>query len=420
MSILTQIATPFATTEYLGPIASWVEILVLQPTPFCNINCDYCYLPDRNDTQRMSVDTIKAAVRMVLDAGLADHRLSIVWHAGEPMVLPVNYYEEAFGAIEQIADGKVEISHSFQSNGCLIDDSWCAFIRKNNIRIGLSIDGPAFVHDLHRKTRDGMPTHAQSMCGVEKLRENGIDFHVIAVVTADALDHADAIFRFFEQLCVSELGFNVEELEGDHASSSLTTEDATARIRRFWQRLYELSESSDGAVRIREFRRATRAILTSRAQMPWREIAEQNDQVLPFRIISVDCHGRVSTFSPELLGVHDLNYSDFAFGQVEKHDLATIRASESFQRVANEVMQGVRKCSQTCEYFSVCGGGAPSNKYFENKSLSSTTTMYCRTSIQFPIQVVLDGLESKLRRLSRSPASEGNSARNNSHSGLQR
>ena len=29
------------------------RLLVLQPTPFCNINCDYCYLPNRTDTRRM-------------------------------------------------------------------------------------------------------------------------------------------------------------------------------------------------------------------------------------------------------------------------------------------------------------------------------------------------------------------------------
>ena len=65
----------------------------------------------------------------------------------------------------------------------------------------------------------------------------------------------------------------------------------------------------------------------------------------------------------------------FNFGRVGQHDLAAIRASKPFQRVANAVMHGVQECSRTCEYFSVCGGGAPSNKYFENQSLSSTTTM---------------------------------------------
>lgn len=399
MRLFTQLSSLLAPKDpaaYLGPFAQSIDILVLQPTPFCNIDCDYCYLGNRSNSRRMSLDTITAAVRLVLDGGLVNERLSVVWHAGEPMVLPVRFYEEAFSAIEKEVHGKFEISHSFQTNGTLIDDLWCEFLLKEHVRMGLSIDGPAFIHDRHRKTRQGKPTHAQTMRGAEKLRQYGITFHVIAVVSADALDHAEAIYRFFEELEVRDVGFNVEEMEGGHASSSLARELATDRIEKFWKKLYELYDSSGRTVQIREFQRATRAILTSQWNATWQKLARQNDQVLPFRILSVDCEGRISTFSPELLGVKDVKYGDFTFGQAGQHDLAAIRGSESFKRVANEVMRGVEECSRTCEYFSVCGGGAPSNKYFENGSLSSTTTMYCRASIQAPIKVVLSHLESKV------------------------
>jgi len=399
---------PRSAVAYSGPFAQSLEILVLQPTPFCNIDCDYCYLPNRSATQRMSLDTIRSAVGMVLDAGLVDSRLCIVWHAGEPLVLPVSYYAEAFAAVEQTVQGKFEIAHSIQTNGMLIDEAWCEFFQRQPVRIGLSIDGPAFLHDWHRKTRQGKPTHAQTLRGAKILREFGIPFHVIAVISADSLDHAEAIFRFFEELGIAELGFNVEELEGDHASSSLEGKTAAQRIEKFWQQLYELSEASSAKVEIREFRRAAKAILTSQGERPWQETAQQNDQVIPFRILSVDCHGRVSTFSPELLGIPSARYNDFTFGQVGKDDLQTIRTSDTFQRVATEVQRGVESCAKTCEFFTVCGGGAPSNKYFENGSFTSTTTMYCRTAIQLPIQVVLSGLERKLDLPKRSVAGATN------------
>jgi uncharacterized protein len=121
---------------------------------------------------------------------------------------------------------------------------------------------------------------------------------------------------------------------------------------------------------------------------------------MPLRILSVDCRGRVSTFSPELLGIPNALYNDFTFGQVGKDDLQAIRASDPFQRLASEIQRGVEACARDCEFFSVCGGGAPSNKYFENGSFTSTTTMYCQTSIQLPIQVVLSGLERQLNVVS--------------------
>ena len=47
------------------------RLLILQPTPFCNIDCNYCYLPTRNDRHRMPYEIVEAAVRFVFDHQLA-------------------------------------------------------------------------------------------------------------------------------------------------------------------------------------------------------------------------------------------------------------------------------------------------------------------------------------------------------------
>ena len=311
------------------------------------------------------------------------------------MVLPVGYYEQAFATIDDTVKGKFKVRHSFQTNGTLIDDRWCAFLKKEDVRIGLSIDGPALIHDQHRRTRDGKGSHARTMEGVRKLQEHNIPFHVIAVITADSLGHAPEMFRYFEDLGIEELGFNVEELEGNHTGSSLggTVE---GQVENFWQELYENSRSSKSGMRIREFERAARAILMSRATQSWQQTAQNNDQVLPFRIISVDWSGRISTFSPELMGTCDLKFADFIFGTVGRSDIVAIKSSKEFQRAASEIWSGVGECAESCEYFSVCGGGAPSNKYFENGSFASTSTMYCRSTIQIPVRIVLKDFERKL------------------------
>jgi uncharacterized protein len=75
------------------------RLLVLQPTPFCNIDCSYCYLPDRNDRSRMSLATVRLAARRLREDGLLGDELTVVWHAGEPLVLPPAWYEEAFAVL---------------------------------------------------------------------------------------------------------------------------------------------------------------------------------------------------------------------------------------------------------------------------------------------------------------------------------
>jgi uncharacterized protein len=75
--------------------ASMIELLIVQPTSFCNINCSYCYLPDRNNRTRLTIDTLAWLCRRVFTSGFLGERLSIVWHAGEPLVLSPAYYPPA-------------------------------------------------------------------------------------------------------------------------------------------------------------------------------------------------------------------------------------------------------------------------------------------------------------------------------------
>jgi uncharacterized protein len=323
--------------------------------------------------------------------------LSIVWHAGEPMTLPVPYFSNLFSAIRELGIEARRIRHSIQTNGMLITPAWCDFISEHAINIGVSIDGPAFIHDRHRKDRLGKGTHERVLKGARLLQERNVDFHVIAVVTADSLDHADAIFDFFVELGVRRLGFNIEELEGDHAFSSLTDSGSENRMREFWTRLYKKEEESGGRLKIREFDRARESIVAGPVNVTVKQLMRQNTQVSPCAIISVDQQGNMSSFSPELLGLKSLHYGDFMFGNVYSNSVKDILRNARFKDVARDIYAGVKHCAKSCEYFALCGGGAPSNKYFENGSFVSTETMYCRTTIQMPIDIVLADLEKRLR-----------------------
>lgn len=373
----------------------FVNLLIIQPTPFCNINCDYCYLPERNLNKKMSMSVLEQTLKKIFASGLVGEELSIVWHAGEPLAVPISFYKQAFQVIERFAASGEKISHSIQTNGMLINDRWCALIKEHGIRIGVSLDGPDFIHDAHRKTRDNLGTHAQVMKGVEALRKHGIDFHAIAVITEESLDHPDEIFNFFLEHEIQQVGFNIEEIEGINRVSTLAQETTDRRLRSFFHRLHSLQKGSGGKIKIREFDRAYQAIAVGSG-----EDAEQaykcNDQVVPFGIISIDCEGNVSTFSPELLGMKSATYGDFCFGNIVTHDFLEIEQSAKLKRVLADIEAGVRLCSETCEYYSLCGGGAPSNKYYENGSFATAETMFCHYTIKMPLDIVLADLEKSL------------------------
>ena len=82
--------------EYTGPHMKEIGLLILQPSPFCNIDCDYCYLAERSSTKKMSLEVLHKTLDRVFESGLVGGQLSVVWHAGEPLAVPLAYYEEAF------------------------------------------------------------------------------------------------------------------------------------------------------------------------------------------------------------------------------------------------------------------------------------------------------------------------------------
>jgi len=121
---------------------STIELLIVQPTPFCNIDCSYCFLPDRGNRKRLTTDTLAWLCRRVFTSLFLGERLSVVWHAGEPLVLPPAYYREAFDIIDQYVPSALAVNHCIQTNGMLISDEWVDLIIERGINVGISIDGP--------------------------------------------------------------------------------------------------------------------------------------------------------------------------------------------------------------------------------------------------------------------------------------
>jgi uncharacterized protein len=371
----------------MGPL----RLLILQATPFCNLNCSYCYLPDKTIRRRMSLDVIEKTVERIAASGLIHKEFSVVWHAGEPLAAGKKFYQEADAAIRRKLPADVKFKHCLQTNGTLIDKEWCALFRDLPINVGVSVDGPAFINDKFRVDRRGKGSLSQIERGLQHLQEAGIVFHTISVVTKDAVQQADAIFQYLYRWRPDCMGFNVEEIEGVHASSSLQSV-TESEFGQFMQRMHELSFAMGEPNLVREFRSAHAAIMGSVRKIPRVPPMENN----PLSIINVDIEGNFSSFSPELLGMKHESFGDFILGNFLHNGIEELMQSPKFQRMTQEIQAGVRACQASCEYFHFCGGGAPSNKLFENGSFHSAETLHCRMTKKVVTDIVLSRMENML------------------------
>ncbi len=361
------------------------QLLILQPTPFCNLDCTYCYLPHRANRRVMQDKTLAAIGKAIVASPSFDDRTTLVWHAGEPCVLPASWYRAASQTIEAAAGRPLGVQ-SFQTNGTLIDDAWVEYFREPGVRVGVSLDGPADIHDCRRKTRSGRGTHALTMRGIERLRAGGVAFHVIAVITENALAAPERVATALMESGAELIGLNVEEVDGVNGASSLFRAASSEKYRAFLDRFLDTLDRASAPPLVREVARFHN-ILAYGAD----ERRAHHQENVPGAIITVGVGGEVSTFSPELLGLPARDRNNYCFGDVHTMtDVSEIFLSTAFLRAYREIRTGVSHCRENCTYFGICGGGAPANKLGEHGRFDVGETMHCRLTVQATFEALLE------------------------------
>jgi uncharacterized protein len=369
-----------------GPL----DLLILQGSPFCNIDCNYCYLPNRSDKTMMSLQTIDAIFTKLFQTDIVRRDFTIAWHAGEPLSVSPDFYAQAIDIANNLNNTKYQIRNNIQTNATLITDKWCEFFKERDIKISVSIDGPEFIHDRNRVNRKGEGTFNRVMKGIETLKNHGIPFSVISVVSDFTLDYVDEYYHFFKQLNTKSLGINIEEIENANKDSTLFSNDGgSERFKTFINRLMELYYSEDNEFQIREFGQLESFLITDN-----KFLEGFGQQTVPYKIIGVDATGKFSTFSPELLNAPSKNYGDFIIGNVYTDNFLDVLDSDKFNRIYSDILKGITMCKQSCKYFSVCGGGTPSNKYTEKGTFVTTETNFCKFKFQSIFDTFITQVES--------------------------
>jgi uncharacterized protein len=375
-----------------------VDLIVFQPTSLCNLNCDYCYLPSvgRRRRQLMPLELFERASAMLLRSNLLSPSPMILWHAGEPLAAGLQFYRDAFEILARNNIYARRLRYSFQTNGTLIDDDWCRLFLDHHCEIGVSVDGPAFLNDLHRQSWNGRGSFKQVMDGVAHLRRHRIPYSAICVLTIDALSHADELYDFFASEGFQSVGFNVEEIEAAHKTSSLLQSDSPCAKHEtrslyegFMRRLLERWKSDGGFLNIREFDNISSKI-AFRSTIP--NFVAAPDVTQGLKIVTVRLDGRLSTFSPELAsGVAD-DPDKFSIGTIDDlEELEDLITDKRYQTQRRQIAVGIKKCASECGYFAICGGGCPSNKYFENGTFESSVTRNCALHVQALTDVLVEG-----------------------------
>jgi uncharacterized protein len=177
-----------------------IHVLAKPTGAICNLNCSYCFFLDKEQLYlgshfRMSDEMLENYIRQLIETHRSKE-VTVAWQGGEPTLMGIDFFRKAIVFQEQYRKPGMTFENTIQTNGTLLNDEWCEFLKENNYLVGLSIDGPRELHDANRVDKAGGPTFDKVMKGLRLLQKHGVEYNILTTVNAVNSEHPLEVYRF--------------------------------------------------------------------------------------------------------------------------------------------------------------------------------------------------------------------------------
>lgn len=322
--------------------------------PRCNMRCSYCYYVDKSE--QLAGGAGGAMPEVLLERFIADRFAAspgpvthFEWHGGEPTLLGLRYFERIVELQKRLRPAGRRVSNGIQTNGILIDDSWASFFAREGFSVGLSLDGPAEMHDQNRRFTDGRPTHAKVLESYALLKQHEVFCNVLCVISRANVDAADRVYDFFKSTGVNYLQFlPLVSRVGKSAVSEMTADPEA--IGRFLCRIFDRWISADvGRMVIQTFDEALRPIHgVEHALCVHREICGD--------VAVLERDGSFYTCDHYVDPVHRV-------GNLRERSLKDLATDPLMRSFGQEKRSSLPPLCRECEFLAFCNGGCPKDRF---------------------------------------------------------
>ena len=351
------IAIPFGSPLYvmLKPVGSR-----------CNLACRYCYYLEKGklypEQAPLSEELLETFIRQYIEAQTMPEVL-FTWHGGEPLLQPLSFYRKALELQQRYARGR-QIDNCLQTNGTLLTDEWCEFLRENRFLVGISIDGPQTYHDAYR-----CRSFDKVMRGIRLLQKHHVEWNAMATVNHLNADHPVEFYRFFKEIGCQYLQFT-PVVERDF---SVTPE----QWGRFLCGVYDEWVKADvGQIFVQLFD----ATLANWAGEPPGICS-----------MSPTC-GRAAVMEAngDVYSCDHFVFPEYRLGNIRQQSLTEMLYGERQQQFGRSKRTSLPRQCRECRFLFACHGECPKNRFVKDKYGEHGLNYLCKGYQQFFAHVAAD------------------------------
>jgi uncharacterized protein len=332
------------------------QIFVKPVGAACNLGCTYCYYLDKKNIYqeewplKMNNEILEKYIRQHIEAS-KDDPVMFSWHGGEPLLAGIDFYRKAVALQNKYLPAGRSAINGIQTNGTILNDEWCHFLKSENFIAGISIDGPAGFHNMHRLTPSGDQTFRKVMKGYDLLQKYGIPSEILCVVSSQNSADPLGVYNFFRQLGAAYMTF-LPLVEKD-CSKELSVSERSVKpedFGRFLSAIFdEWTENDIGRIKVQIFEEALRT-------------AFRQDHALC--IFKVDCGGvPVVEHNGDFYSCDHYVESEHLVGSINGTSLADLLESPRQKEFGMAKSKTLPRYCIDCDVRDMCNGECPKNRF---------------------------------------------------------
>ena len=341
------------------------SLLIKPASADCNLRCEYCFYIDHLENgkknPRMTVDTLEIMIKSYMSTD-QNKQYAFGWQGGEPTLMGLDFFKKVVEFQLKYASPGSSISNGIQTNATIITEELAKFFGEYKFLLGVSLDGPEYLHDFYRKTIGQKPSHALVMRGIERLKQNSVEFNILTLINNQTVKKAKEIYLY---LC--EMGFYFHQYipcvefdeNGSLRSFSITGEEWG----KFLSELFDEWIKGDiNKVSIRLFDSIMEYLIYGRYN-----VCYMQDNCVQYFVVEYDG------------GVYPCDFfvkDNLKLGNINNNSWEELYNSQTYHNFGNQKSNWNDECN-LCPYLNLCHGDCQKFRYGATKHSKQLSNL-CR------------------------------------------